>query len=113
MGQLVEGGSTTDVAGVNGITAAECSRGDFIVEDTAVVDVCGRNKGIRDDTTSANAVRIRAAQSSCARILVCDGGELGNNARGGVISEISLVNRIASTTATDIRSSLGSQAFAF
>ena len=92
MGQLVEGGSTADVTGINGITVAQCVRGDFIVEDTAVVDVCGRNKGIRDNAATANAVRIRAAQSPCARILVCDGGELGNNTRGGVVSEISLVN---------------------
>jgi len=113
VGQLVEGSSTTDVAVGNGITAAERARGDLVVEDAAVVDVCGRNNGICDNARSASAGRIRAAQNPCARILVCDGGEFGNNARGGVSSEIPSVKRIESTAASDVRNSQGCHLLAF
>lgn len=80
MGQLVESGSSTKVAGVHGVTAAEGTGSDLAVEDTAEVDVRGRNKGVSDDATTANVIRIRAAQSPRARVLVRDSGELGDNA---------------------------------
>ena len=62
MGQLVEGGATTDFPGIDGSAAAERGGIDFIVEDATVVDICGCSDGISDNTTPASVERVRAAQ---------------------------------------------------
>jgi len=113
MGQLVEGGSASNITSVDSIATAERGGCDVVIEDIAVVDVRGRYNGVSDYTTTANGERVGAAQNPCARILIRDGVELGSNARSGVGSEIRPVKRIAGATATDVRSGDGSHGFAF
>lgn len=63
MGQLVEGGSASNITSVDSIATAERGGCDVVIEDTAVVDVRSRYNGVSDHTTTANGERVGAAQS--------------------------------------------------
>ena len=102
---LVQGGSTAGVTGSNGRrTAAESRERDLVEEDAAEVDVGRGNEGVSNDTTAARAVGIRAVESARARVLVGDSVEDTADTGSGVGAPVGPVQRVASTTAADVRS---------
>jgi hypothetical protein len=64
VGELVQGGTSANVAGVDAGSGAETAGGHLVVEGRAVVDIGGGDEGVSDDTGSASAVRIRAIQGA-------------------------------------------------
>ena len=84
------------------------------VEGGAVEDPLGRSSGIsRKTTMGAKFVGVRAVHSRLGRIRFQDAGEVVNNGRIVVGSEISLVKLIVSTSAADIRDSEGGEPSGF
>lgn len=126
VGDLVKGSSTADVTGGDGGTAAKAGRGDFVVEDAAVVDllkqkmrrqalgimkvnayVGGGDESISDGTRSTDAVGVAAAESPGSR-LVGYTGEDGTNSGLGVGAVVGGVERVGAVR-RDVGSSTGSE----
>lgn len=120
MGDLMQSGSTSNVARSDGGARAEPGMGNLVEEDAAVVDVGGVSDGVGNDTAPAGSVRVGAAQTGFrrvsdgldvdirsnaragGRVLVGDAVEDRGDTRGGVRTPVSPVQGVAGATAADV-----------
>ena len=124
VGDLVQSGSTTNVARSHGGARAETGVGNLVEEDAAVVDVGGGDDGVGNDTTAAGSVRVGAAQTGLwrgfcrvsgdldvdirsnsragGRVLVSDTVEDRSDTGGSVRAPVSPVQGGAGATAADV-----------